>query len=122
MASTVIPRTLAGGELLWTNDSPTDDFSATQVTLPLDRYKFVLLVFKMKASASYRSSFINDVDGGTYVACCPNWDTNANVPRGRGYIIRTTGIEFQRGYRYETYGVATQDDSSMVPISIYGLN
>ena len=124
MASTVIPRMLTSGELLWENNSPTSPMDPRVIPISkLANYKFVLIIFRMKASsASYKCSNMTCVDGGSYVAVCPNWDTNINIIRGRSYIVTTTGIDFKNGYKLETYGVATADSDSMVPVAIYGLN
>lgn len=121
VATTVGDEISNGMKLLWENESPTSSFGVRQVTLPLANYKYVMVLFKMKASSFYRCSDLACVDAGTYVATRPNWDTNTNVTRGRAYVVRTNGIEFQHGYRYETYGTATEDDNSMIPIAIYGI-
>ena len=110
--------------LLWQNSSPTSSFASQDISLPsLANYKYVLIEFKIKASATYNTTMLIPKNGSVYVATSMNWDGTTNLLCGRGVRANTNNtVSFQVAYKFATYGTSTADNTFMVPVAIHGVN
>ena len=116
MASGIIPSD--GMKLLWTNPSPTAaSFAAQTVSLDLSQYRFVLIFFQNQAGSNpiNLDSTIGMVGQHLILA------QGAYYIRTRSCNITATGIVFQGGVYYSSYGATTNDNSMIIPQYIYGI-
>ena len=100
-------------KLLWTNSSPTTDYSASTVPLDLTEYGGVLIVFLATANIDRQSSMIvrRGVQGLLYTAV-----PSATTTRTRLANVTDTGVVFGTGYS----GSSTSAGSA-IPYKIFGV-
>ena len=119
MASGIIPGIIPsdGMKLLWTNPSPTASFAAQTVSLDLSQYRFVLIFFQNQAGSNpiNLDSTIGMVGQHLMLA------QGALYIRTRTCNITATGIVFEGGVYYSSYGAAKYDDGMNIPQYIYGI-
>lgn len=122
MASGIIPSASGiipsdGMKLLWTNPSPTASFAAQTVSLDLSQYRFVLIFFQNQAGSNpiNLDSTIGMVGQHLILA------QGAYYIRTRSCNITATGIVFEGGVYYSSYGATTNDNGMNIPQYIYGI-
>ena len=104
--------------LLWTNPSPTSDFTAQTVSLDLSDYAGVIVEFIKSTTSNKINTRLyakknEDVDGifgaGSYYV---KGDSNT----ARGISVTDTGVTFAEGY-----GNMSLNNKTSIPIRIYGV-
>lgn len=92
--------------LLWENPSPSAPFAAQKLPLDLTKYTFVFI--EAVAATAWLKV------GGTNAHMYSNIITSLRV---RACSAETDGVTFTAGYNN-----ATQDNSEVIPLRIYGIN
>ena len=105
-------------DLLWTNSSPTSDFSAQTVELDLSDYDAVLVTFKWgKDSANPSINVVALVGVGLGIA-----SSVYNSRVYREFTPTATGIQFAAGaYGSSVSASMATGNGSAVPYQIYGI-
>lgn len=99
----------------WTNLSPTASFEAQTITKDLSAYDAVLVLAMVSTTAQNQVAawaFLG-AGGVLYYAGAAN--------RARLFTPSTTGIAFESGTLYSTYGTGTPSGASLVPYKIIGI-
>lgn len=116
MAVSTIPnRMISEMTLLWTNSSTTSSFSAQTVSIDLNDYQCVMIIFRQSTSDTFHSSLMVVPAGYDYVASSPL--LSGTTIYKRLLTARRTGIQF-----YSGRSDSTVDESKMIPRFIYGIN
>lgn len=109
---------------LWTNASPTSQFTAQKINLTLSNYDAVLAEFKTSTATSAseycRICFEDNEDWADTLA---NANLNEVVEiRTRQYAVSSTGVQFQQGYgkSITNAGTSVRNDYA-IPLTIYGI-
>lgn len=106
-------------DLLWTNSSPTSNFTAQDVSVDLGGYDLVALAIKysrLSNSSHPPLMFYRIVDGQIcYMPLINNTD-NYTGARGFSYSVANKVISFTKG----EYNGAT-DNAHVIPLEIYGV-
>ena len=105
--------------LLWTNPSPSDNFSAQTISLDLSKYDAVEITFKSSGITTIRS----DIDGKSREA---NYIESSGAgyiqAARRGYTTSSTGISFGKGYwNFGAHYPWNETSDACVPYKIYGI-
>jgi hypothetical protein len=103
---------------LWENASPTSEFAAQTVSLSLDGYDFVMVVFQHWTSNNVNNSAFCRV--GEYGRLL-SYDWTLAY---RDYHVETTGIYFNIGLYVTTYNDRNsvgQTGAAVIPLQIYGI-
>ena len=109
---------------LWTNASPTSQFTAQKINLTLSNYGAVLAEFKtstaISASEYCRICFEDNEDWADTLANT-NLDEVVEI-RTRQYAVSSTGVQFQQGYgkSITNAGTSVRNDYA-IPLTIYGI-
>lgn len=101
---------------LWTNSDPSQSFSSQTIPLDLTDYEFVIIEFKALNTSGSLTVTVGII-GDEIVL-------NSAMGRCRYRIaeISTSGILFNSGYQYSTYGgTATVNDNACIPVYVFGV-
>ena len=117
----VISSNAIGGftlDLVWTNASPTSNFSAQTVSLDLSDYQAVIIMFG--SSTAWETLYPVIIPIGltedSYIGLA------GKTNRYRVCNPSSTGVTFENGAQYSSYNSsATATSGSMIPIYIYGM-
>ena len=101
---------------LWTNASPSSDFSAQTVPLDLSSWNLIAILAKTTTTGNTTSVFLAAVGTGSILSV-PNLGSTQYFYK-RTMDVQTTGVTFSTGYR-NTSG--TSGASYCIPVAIYGL-
>lgn len=103
-------------DLLWTNASPTSQFTTQNVALDLSTYKAIIVQFRLD----------NSVNDNSFADFCPYYDTyTANQPGQptsnagqvwRQYTVSATGIAFDNGGKD-----SSNNNAYAIPLRIFGV-
>ena len=105
-------------ELLWENASPSSDFGAQTLTLNLDGYSAIDVVFRAITTRNYYATFRVYLNGQIY-ECLDSDGTGFMLTRE---VEKTAGgLRFSNGYKYDSYAKFSQNASVMIPYQIYGI-
>lgn len=107
-------------DLLWTNPSPTSNFSAQTITVTnLSNYDAYMIFYVANASGAFYSSKIfskNETSKSLIL------DMAENVTIYRKFVNNgDSTLTFETGYICTTYNTKTTDASRSMPIKIYGI-
>ena len=105
----------SGLTLLWTNSSPSSNFSAKTVALDLSGYSAVVVIL-YSSGAAVAGSVIVPKGGIQVRASVPRTYSGSYVHYWRAVSCTDSGVTFGGGNRE-----ATSTDAVMVPYKIYGL-
>lgn len=105
-------------DLLWTNSSVTSNFAAQTVSLDLSGYSYVHVLFA--ASTNDGASMVSVlalIDSLKYKAIA-----DGNSLRYRFFTPSATGVVFEAGMAYSSYGgSAATANGYVIPYKIYGI-
>ena len=103
---------------LWTNSSPTTEFTAKTVSLSLSPYAFVFIKIRGATTlAEYSWHIVAVGDSNTFI-------THADYYiRARSVSVSTSGVTFGSGLYYPRYAEnsPSTNDAQCVPVEIRGL-
>lgn len=108
------------GDLLWTNNSPNNTFSPTDVELDLTNYNGILILYKFRTSEDdeYSVYIVRKDDG--------NFDENRYYPMYASYYERqwkfnSNGIQFYNAAYVNYQGEGTGiNNTRIIPLKIIG--
>ena len=117
----IISSNAIGGftlDLVWTNASPTSNFSAQTVSLDLSDYQAVIIMFG--SSTAWETLYPVIIPIGltedSYIGLA------GKTNRYRVCNPSSTGVRFENGAQYSSYNsTASTTSGSMIPIYIYGM-
>ena len=115
MASGVEAKSPATFDLLWTNSSPSSNFSAQTVPLSLSSYDAVLIVFLSNTTDLDRQSSMIVMKNGYQHILCTMYLSGTNY-RTRFATASDNGVAFQGGYNNTSSG-----NGNSIPYKIYGI-
>ena len=100
---------------LWSNSTPTANFTAKTLSLPnLNEYDVVIITMCSGTNAGIVGTYLFNVGSGTHMT----YGAGAYMGR-RNIKITTNSIVFESGSKYETSW--SDSDSYQKPFAIYGL-
>jgi hypothetical protein len=106
--------------LLWENQNPSSSFAEQTVNLKetLANYRFYEIVFKFSTTTNYCKT-----TGKIPIECDCILDNASNLNRFRTGIINSSknGIKFNTGQIFNSYGVNSTDNTTTIPLAIYGI-
>ena len=115
MASGSIVKSGATFDLLWTNPSPTSNFSAQTVSLDLSAYDAVMIVFLANTTDLDRQASMIVLKNGYQHILFMMYLSGTNF-RTRYATASDTGVTFSNGYNNATAGAGNN-----IPYKIYGI-
>ena len=105
-------------KLLWTNPSPSSNFSAQTVSLDLSDYDEIELFYA--GTTDYANTAIDYIKVAIGKGGLLNM--SANEIWWRYVTASSTGVTFDTGYRTPTYGAnSTADNKFIIPLKFYGI-
>ena len=103
-------------KLVWTNPTPTSEFPAQTISLNLSTYSEIKLIIRASIeNAGENLGFAEIPSTGFQVFWLASGIINSRAFSG----ITSTGITFNTGRKYTTYGNVTNDNNIGIPIRIY---
>lgn len=112
-----------GKTLLWTNSSPTTNFSAQTITLSKDasNYDVIYVVARYSTTDVLRGSLLLFPDGNTYPLTAHTIDNNYH--RLRWVTVNGMSVTFSISKIMTTNGsVGETTTNHLIPLEIYGIN
>ncbi len=104
-------------DLLWTNASPTSNFSAQTLSIDLSNYSF-LIVKSIRSTSSTTQSALSIVEVGGGDTLVLGGCAAGVSPTARNVNATSTGINFSTGYLSGNSGT---NDAWSIPVKIYGV-
>ena len=115
MASGII-HTQTHSELLWTNPSPSANFSAQTVSLDLSGYVGVIITPKLLPSSTNMRNSVTLIKGKTTTTCFELVGTAPVGFCGRDITVSSPGVAFGNG----AYN-GSANNGYWIPMYIYGI-
>lgn len=104
---------------IWENPNPTSSFSPQTIQLNLSQYDAVYIV-PVSSSRSFHPGVLVQMRIANFTEAYL-YQSNAKIA-GRGLSLVEDGIQFDEGYKYDSYGGSKGTDNSVaVPFAIYGI-
>ena len=105
--------------LLWTNPSPTSEFSAQELQLDLSTYKFIIMIVKGNNNASNTDYFeyaFSEKNIPLVLEC--GYESVYDTNLGRTLVLSDTGIRFDNANMGSGGAVS---NNTVIPYKIYGV-
>ena len=106
---------------LWANANPTSSFAAQTIAMDLSDYSMVFCNFRL--STEYATIVPTNpipvgADYGAYA-----YGLSAGYPVRRTYRATATGVVFEEGMKYTSFGSSNVNGSngSLIPVEVYGI-
>lgn len=107
----------AGAKLLWENASPTSNFAAQDIMIPLSNYQKMEVFFYMNTANINIGSLVFPIVNGKD-AMLAHVSTQI---RYRGSTMRSDRLSLSDGKSVSTYSSGSTDNSVVIPFRIYGI-
>ena len=104
------------GDLIWSNPNPTASFAGQTISINLSAYRFVRIRYRLTASVGREimETYCNGV-----AASVSGFTSATSQFYSRDLYPKSGGVDFGNANKYITG--SGQDNTALVPISIYGI-
>lgn len=110
-------------KLMWTNNSPSSDFSSGTIPLDLGAFSEVMIVFNTTTSSAYTTTFVTPIDVTSSLMYCVTAlaSSTAMSLAGRYVTASSTGVTINaaRVKPFSSTSAGATDNSYFIPYKIY---
>ena len=110
-------------KLMWTNSSPSSDYSSGTIPLDLSAFSEVMIVFNTTTSSTYTTTLVTPIDGTSSLMYCVTAlaSSTAMSLAGRYVSATSTGVTINaaRVKPFSSTAAGTTDNSYFIPYKIY---